>query len=95
MLVFTVSIVTNNSLEIDYSQGHYIKISSIMHGTHFLPFTSNQTPLGKLDYLIAECAFESNPYFSWEYKSEYVSWDRAEEIIQKFIDTDGTCFEDR
>ena len=39
MLVFTVSIVTNNSLEIDYSQGHYIKISSIMHGTHFLPFT--------------------------------------------------------
>ena len=40
MLVFTVSIVTNNSLEIDYSQGHYIKISSIMHGTHFLPFTN-------------------------------------------------------
>ena len=42
MLVFTVSIVTNNSLEIDYSQGHYIKISSIMHGTHFLPFTHIQ-----------------------------------------------------
>ncbi len=56
---------------------------------------SNQTPLGKLDYLVAECAFESDPYCSWEYKSECVSWDRAEEIIQKFIDTDGTCFEDR
>lgn len=39
ILVFTVSIVTNNSLEIDYSQGHYIQISSIMHGMHFLPFT--------------------------------------------------------
>ena len=44
MLVFTVSIVTNNSLEIDYSQGHYIQISSIMHGTRFLPFT------GKVQY---------------------------------------------
>lgn len=40
ILVFTVSIVTNNSLEIDYSQGHYIQFSSIMHGTHFLPFTT-------------------------------------------------------
>lgn len=56
---------------------------------------SNQEPLGKLDYLIAEYAFESNPYCSWEYKSGCVSWKRAEEIIQKFIDTDGICFEDK
>lgn len=49
-------------------------------------------PLGKLDWIIAECAFENNPYCNWEFKSEIVSRKRAEEIIQKFIDTNGTVF---
>ena len=41
--------VINNSLEIDYSQGHYIQISSIMHGTHFLPFTEEQRKISDKD----------------------------------------------
>lgn len=53
---------------------------------------ANNSPLGQLDWLIAECSFESHPYCDWEYKSEIVSWERAEEIIQKFIDTDGEVF---
>ena len=49
-------------------------------------------PLGQLDDLIAECAFENHPYCDWEYESEIVTWKRAEEIIQKFTDTDGEVF---
>ena len=52
----------------------------------------NHSPLGQLDWLIAECSFENHPYCDWEHKSEIVSWKRAEEIIQKFIDTDGEVF---
>ena len=48
IFVFIVSMVTNNSLEIDYSQGHYIQISSIMHGTRFLPFTTFEENEGKI-----------------------------------------------
>ena len=52
----------------------------------------NHTPLGQLDWLIAECSFESRPSHIYEYESEIVTWKRAEEIIQKFIDTDGEVF---
>ena len=52
----------------------------------------NHMPLGQLDYLIAECSFESRPFHIYEYESEIVTWKRAEEIIQKFIDTDGEVF---
>lgn len=52
----------------------------------------NNSPLGQLDWLIAECSFENHPYCDWEYKSEIVTWKRAEEIIQKFVDTDGKVF---
>ena len=47
-----------------------------------------------IDDLIAECSFENHPYCDWEYKSEIVTQERAEEIIQKFIDTDGEVFEE-
>lgn len=49
-------------------------------------------PLGKLDWLISECAFEGHPYCDWEYQSEIVTWERAEEIIQEFINSDGENF---
>ena len=52
----------------------------------------NHTPLGQLDWLIAECSFESHPSHIYEYESEIVTWKRAEEIIQKFIDADGEVF---
>ena len=55
---------------------------------------SYELPLGQLDDLIAECSFESHPYCDWEYESEIVTLERAEEIIQKFIDTDGEVFEE-
>lgn len=53
---------------------------------------SYKLPLGQLDELVAECSFEDRPYCDWEYKSEFVTQERAEEIIQKFIDTDGEVF---
>lgn len=53
---------------------------------------SYDLPLGQLDELVAECSFENHPYCDWEYKSEIVTKERAEEIIQKFIDTDGEIF---
>lgn len=55
---------------------------------------SYRLPLGQLDDLIAECSFENHPYCDWEYKSEIVTRERAEEIIQKFIDTYGEVFEE-
>ena len=53
---------------------------------------SYKLPLGQLDDLVAECAFENHPYCDWEYKSEIVTKERAGEIIRKFIDTDGDVF---
>lgn len=55
---------------------------------------SCKLPLGQLDELVAECSFENHPYCDWEYESEIVTWERAEEIIQKFIDTNGEAFEE-
>ena len=55
---------------------------------------SYELPLGQLDELVAECSFENHPYCDWEYRSEIVTKERAEEIIQKFIDTDGKMFEE-
>lgn len=53
---------------------------------------SYKLPLGQLDELVAECSFENHPYCDWGYKSEIVTKERAEEIIQKLIDTDGEVF---
>lgn len=53
---------------------------------------SYDLPLGQLDSVIAECNFEGRPFGDWEHQSEVVTWNRAEEIIQKFIDTDGEMF---
>lgn len=53
---------------------------------------SYDLPLGQLDELVAECSFENHLYCDWEYKSEIVTKERAEEIIQKLIDTDGEVF---
>jgi hypothetical protein len=39
-----------------------------------------------------ECSFENHPYCDWGYKSEIVTKERAREIIQKLIDTDGEVF---
>ena len=55
---------------------------------------SYKLPLGQLDDLIAECFFENHPYCDLKYKSGIVIRERAEEIIQKFIDTDGEVFEE-
>ena len=46
---------------------------------------SYKLPLGQLDDFVAESSFESHSYCDWEYESEIVTWERAEEIIQKFI----------
>lgn len=48
--------------------------------------------LDQLSDIVAECEFESNNYCSWDYVSEEVAFERAKEIIQKFIDTDGKTF---
>lgn len=53
---------------------------------------SYELPLGQLDEIVAECFFESHPYCDWDYKSGIVTEKRAEEIIQKFIDTEGKVF---
>lgn len=55
---------------------------------------SYDLPLGQLDSVIAECNFEGRPFCDWEHQSEVVTWNRAEEIIQKFIDTNGEVFEE-
>lgn len=55
---------------------------------------SYELPLGQLDDLVAECSFENHPYCDCEYKSEIVTRERAEEIIQKFIETDGEVFQE-
>lgn len=55
---------------------------------------SYELPLGQLDEFVSECFFENYPYCDWEYRSEIVTKERAEEIIQKFIDTNGEVFEE-
>ena len=49
-----------------------------------------EAALEDLDWLVAECEFESK--ITWEYGSRVVTEKRAEEIIQKFIDSDGKEF---
>lgn len=49
-----------------------------------------EAALEDLDWLVAECEFESK--ITWEYGSRIVTEKRAEEIIQKFIDSDGEVF---
>ena len=49
-----------------------------------------EVALEDLDWLVAECEFESK--ITWEYGSRVVTEKRAEEIIQKFIDSDGKEF---
>lgn len=49
-------------------------------------------PLGQLDELVSECAFENHPYCDWDHKSKFVTRERAEEIIQEFVDTNGEVF---
>lgn len=46
--------------------------------------------LEDLDWLVAECEFEIK--LDWEYGSKIVTKKRAEEIIQKFIDSNGKVF---
>ncbi|SCH16800.1 Uncharacterised protein [uncultured Clostridium sp.] len=53
---------------------------------------SYELPLGQLDEIISECSFENHPYCDWEYKSKIVTEEKAEEIIQTFINTDGEVF---
>lgn len=53
---------------------------------------SYELPLGQLDEVISECSFENHPYCDWEYKSKIVTEEKAEEIIQTFINTDGEVF---
>ena len=74
-----------NDIEIAVS-GYYGNIKAMEE--------SYKLPLGQLDELVAECSFENHPYCDWEYKSGIVTKERAEEIIQKFINTDGEVFEE-
>lgn len=55
---------------------------------------SYKLPLVQLDDIVAECSFESHAYSDrdYDYESEIVTQEKAEEIIQKFIDTDGEMF---
>ena len=46
--------------------------------------------LKELDSLVAECIFEESQSYSM--KSNIVTWDEAEQIIQKFIDNNGKKF---
>lgn len=48
-------------------------------------------PLGQLDDIVAECSFENRGIWS-KYESEEVTWVRAENIIQYFINTSGGLF---
>ena len=52
---------------------------------------SYNLPLGQLDDIIAECSFENRGIWS-KYESEEVTWVRAENIIQYFINTSGGLF---
>ena len=48
-------------------------------------------PLGQLDDIVAECSF-GNRGFWYKHESEAVTWERAENIIQCFINTRGMLF---
>ena len=48
-------------------------------------------PLGQLDDIVAECSFENRGIWC-KYESEAVTWIRAENMIQYFINTGGGVF---
>ena len=54
---------------------------------------SYNLPLGQLDDIIAECSFE-NRGIRCKYESEAVTWVRAENMIQYFINNSGGLFRD-
>lgn len=51
-------------------------------------------PLGQLDDIVAECSFENRGIWS-KYESEEVTWVRAENIIQCFINIRGMLFREK
>lgn len=48
-------------------------------------------PLGQLDDIVAECSFENRGIWC-KHESEAVTWTKAENIIQCFINTSGRLF---
>lgn len=88
-VVANVEDLTKMSLQdIEYTiRGYYGDIPSMEK--------SYKLPLGQLDDIIAECSFENHAYSDrdYDYESKIVTLKAAEEIIQKFIDTDGEVFE--
>lgn len=50
-------------------------------------------PLGQLDDIVAECSFESREIWC-KCESEAVTWIKAENMIQYFINTSGGLFRD-
>ena len=48
-------------------------------------------PLGQLDDIVAKCSFESRRFWH-KHESEAVTWTRAENIIQCFINIRGMLF---
>ena len=51
------------------------------------------THMGRVNKpIIIYSYIENHPYCDWEYESKIVTRERAEEVIQKFIDTDGEVF---
>jgi hypothetical protein len=51
-------------------------------------------PLGQLDDIVAKCSFESRR-FLYKHESEAVTWTRAENIIQCFINIRGMLFREK
>lgn len=51
-------------------------------------------PLGQLDDIVAKCSFESRR-FRYKHESEAVTWTRAENIIQCFINIRGMLFREK
>ena len=50
-------------------------------------------PLGQLDDVVAKCSFENRGIW-FKHESEAVTWIRAENMIQYFINTSGGLFRD-
>lgn len=90
-VVANVEDLTKMSLQdIEYTiRGYYEDIPSMEK--------SYKLPLGQLDDIIAECSFENHAYSDrdYDYESEIVTQEKAEEIIQKFINTNGEVFEEK
>lgn len=51
-------------------------------------------PLGQLDDIVAKCSFESRRFW-YKHESEAVTWTRAENIIQCFINIRGMLFREK